>query len=291
MSMFHKKGRLIQYLIPLLLLLAFLSMTKSGARRAPWYEEMLWNLIAPPQALVSYIGGGISGVWNGYVNLVGVKKDNERLSAKVAQLQTALVGAREAEEENKRLRDFLNYKESFPHDVVVARVISNDPRAEFKSITIDRGYDDGIRPLMPVIGPSGLVGRVATVADGNSRVLLIVDPNSTVDVLVQRSRARGLLVGTSKKTELRPGYYLTRFEYLRRVSDVSDDDVVVTSGFDRVFPPGIPVGTVADLARSKYGVFLDANVIPFENMAELQEVMVIKSQVELTLPAVEEKEE
>ena len=64
------------------------------------------------------------------------------------------------------------------------------------------------------------------------------------------------------------------------MSDVEEGDVVVTSGFDQVFPPSIPVGTIFDISKSRYGVFRDATVVPFEDMAELQEVLVLLSRVE-----------
>jgi rod shape-determining protein MreC len=211
---------------------------------------------------------------------VDVEKQNETLRFQVAKFQGEQMKTLEVENENQRLRQLLAYKQNFPYEAIVASVIANDPRSEFKSIVIDKGASDGIVPLMPVVGPQGLVGRVGNVAAGTSRVLLITDPNSAVDVLVQRSRARGLVVGTAGKTGLRPGYYLTRIEYLRRVSDIRDGDAVVTSGFDRVFPSGIPVGSISDLVRSKHGVFLDANIVPFENMAELQDVMVLLIRVE-----------
>ncbi|MBT3182793.1 MAG: rod shape-determining protein MreC [Deltaproteobacteria bacterium] len=277
MSLFQKKTRLIPLLIPLLLIIAFLSLTTGGARRAPWYEEILRNIITPPQRMFSSIGDAVSGVWSSYFALIGAEEENVILREHVAKLQSDLIRTDEVQKENGRLRDLLSYKETFPYQAIVAKVIANDPKAEFKSITINRGVEDGVKPLMPVIGPRGLVGKIGTVDSGSARVLLIIDPNSTTDVLVQRSRARGLVVGTAMRTELRPSYYLTRMEYLRRISDIKDGDVVVTSGFDRIFPAGIPIGTVNDLEKSRYGVFLDANVVPFENMDELQEVMVLLS--------------
>lgn len=291
MPMFQRKVRLLPFLIPLLLILAFLSITTTGTKRAPWYEQILWNLVTPSQGAFSHVKDGVKGMWHHYFALVDAQKQSDRLKKRVAALEGAMIKTVEIEEENSRLRKLLSYKKTFPYETLVARVISNDPRSEFKSVTIDRGSDDGIVPLMPVVGPRGLVGRVGKVANDTSRVLLITDPNSAVDVLVQRSRARGLLVGMAKRTALRPGYYLSRLEYLRRVSDIRDDDVVVTSGFDRVFPPGIPIGTVADLIKSKYGVFLEANVVPFENMAELQGVMVLLNRVQESLPAVEVQED
>jgi rod shape-determining protein MreC len=181
----------------------------------------------------------------------------------------------EALQENARLAALLDYRKSFERTTVVARVIANDPRAEFKSITIDRGSADGIPLLAPVVGPRGLVGKVGTVGSHEARVLLINDPNSAVDAFVQRSRVRGLIVGSAWRTELKAGYYLTRLEYLKRTSDIQEGDIVVTSGFDRVFPPGIPIGTVHDISASRYGVFSEASVVPFENLAELTEVMVV----------------
>lgn len=289
MAFTRRNARLLPLLIPLLLFLVFFSLTTNNARRAPWYEEALWNVITPPQKLASAIGRGVGGAWNHYFYLVGASKENKILKRRVAELEGKFIDMKETEGENARLRDLLGYRDLFPQNMLVARVVSSDPRAEFKSITIDRGSSDGIRPLMSVVGPKGLVGKVGKVTRGAARVLLITDPNSAVDVMIQRSRARGLVVGTAKRTALRPGYYLSRLEYLRRISDVRDDDVVVTSGLDRIFPPGIPVGTVCDLSKSRYGVFLEANVVPFENMAELQEVLVLLDQVDTAdVRAVEE---
>lgn len=231
--------------------------------------------------MFSAISDGVKGVWHHYIVLVGVQKKNDILTRHIAELEVKIVGMVEIDEENRRLRDLLAYHDTFPYRTLVARVIANDPVAEFKYITINRGAKDGVLPHMPVVGPKGLVGKVGKVTRGSAQVLLIIDPNSAVDVLVQRSRARGLLVGTARRIEIRPGYYLSRLEYLRRISDIKEGDVVVTSGFDRVFPPGIPIGTIHNLAKSRYGIFLEANVVPFENMAEIQEVLVLIKQVDL----------
>lgn len=278
MSLIPKKTRFLSFLIPIILVLIFFSLSSMKMRRAPWYEEAFWNIVSPPQQLVSSILKGIKGSWQRYVALIGVEEERAELAKRVAELEGELVKTTEIEEENKRLLSLLSYKESLPQKTIVAKVIANDPRAEFKSITIDRGTSDGVRPLMAVIGPRGLVGKVGTVSADYARVLLLTDPNSSVDAMVQRSRARGIVVGAAWRTELRPGFYVGRLEYLKRVSDISDGDVVVTTGLDQVFPSGIPIGTVADISASRYGVFTEANVIPFENMAELQEVIVVLGQ-------------
>ncbi|MFA4875088.1 MAG: rod shape-determining protein MreC [bacterium] len=284
MALIQKKTRLLPFIIPVILALIFFSLTSLQMRRAPWYEEAFWNLVSPPQQFVSGIIGGVKGAWQRYVSLIGVEEERAQLSRRVAELEGSLMRLGETEEENKRLRALLDYKESLPQKTAAARVIANDPRAEFKSITIDKGSNDGVQPLMAVLGPRGLVGRVGTVTAGYSRVLLLTDPNSSIDAMVQRSRARGVVQGAAWRTELKTGFYIARLEYLRRVSDIRDGDVVVTSGLDRVFPAGIPIGTVTDISASRYGVFTEANIIPFENMAELQEVLVILSTAEQSSP-------
>lgn len=277
MAFFARKRRILTFLIPIMLALVFYSFTSMKMRRAPWYKEAIWNIIAPPQGFAAGMVDGVGGMWDRYVALIGVTEERDELATRVAGLEGELARTREVEKENERLRSLLAYHDSFPHRTVVATVIANDPRAEFKSITINRGTKDGIKPLMPVVGPKGLVGKVGTVGRGHARVLLLTDPNSAVDALVQRSRARGMVVGAAWRAELESGYYIARLEYLRRVSDIRDGDVVVTSGFDRVFPPGIPIGTVREVVTTRYGVFTKADVVPFEDMSELQQVLVIIS--------------
>jgi rod shape-determining protein MreC len=270
----HKKNRL-RLLIPILLVLLFFSLIPQTQKRAPWYEQMLANLVSPVQCVFTSLSQGVHSVWDGYFSLVGAKGENTKLLAENARIKGELVRVEEIQRENERLRGLLGYKESFDVRSVSARVIANDPRAEFKSLMIDRGQEDGIALYMPVVGPRGLVGRVGRVSEDTALVLLLNDPNCAVDAMIQRSRARGLLVGAVARTKLKSGQYLTRLEYLRRVSDVRDGDVVVTSGLDQVFPPGLPIGTVHDIARSKSGIFKEAEVVPFENFAELQEIMVL----------------
>ncbi|MBN1282970.1 MAG: rod shape-determining protein MreC [Proteobacteria bacterium] len=284
MPFLARKIRFLPFLVPIFLSLVFFSLSSMKMRRAPWYQEAVSNLVEPPQWLASRVARSIGGAWDGYVALVGAAQERDALAARVAELEGEALRSEEVSRENERLRALLGYREGFPQRTVVARVVANDPRSEFKSITIDRGFSDGVRPLMPVIGPRGLVGKVGTVDRGSARVLLLTDPNSSVDCMVQRSRARGLAVGTAWRTELKPGFYIARMEYLRRVSDIREGDVVVTSGFDTVFPPGIPIGTVKDVSTSRYGVFTGATVVPFENMAELQEVLVVIG-VETRIPA------
>ena len=270
----HKKSK-IRLLLPIVLILLFLSLMPRVQKRMMWYEQMFANLVAPFQWIFASSGDSLSNVWNGYISLVGTERENEKLRADNARLTGDLTRMEEVRSENERLRQLLGYRDVFGMESVAARVLSNDPRAEFKSVMINKGKGDGIELYMPVVGPKGLVGRIGRVTNGSAQVLLLNDPNSAVDAMVQRSRARGLLVGAAARTKLKAGHYLTRIEYLRSVSDIRDGDVVVTSGLDGVFPPSLPVGTVHHIIKSQDGIFKEGEVVPFEDFQELQEVMVL----------------
>ena len=275
MSWFAGKKKILNFLLPLILALVFFSLSSQTARRARWYESALLNLLTPFELVVTSISNAVASVWDGYVVLIGVAQDNERLRRTNATLEGQLVRTEEMRQENERLRSLLAYKEAMSYPTVVAEVIANDPRSEFKSVTINKGIRDGVDTLMPVIGPKGLVGRIGRVFSRTAQVLLITDPNSAVDVFIERSRARAVLVGAARRTQLRAGYYLSRLEYLTRVSDVKEGDVVVTSGFDQIYPAGIPVGSLHDVIASRYGVFQEADVVPFEDFPEVTEVLVL----------------
>ncbi len=275
MRWFSGKRKILNFVLPLILALIFFSLSSSRARSASWYESAVLNLLSPIQGAFSFMSRELGNVWDKYFYLVEVSEQNKELIKDNARLHGRLIRLQEAKEENQRLRSLLDYKKAISYPTIVAKVIANDPRADFKSITINKGVKHGIQPLMPVIGSRGLVGHVGKVTSYYSQILLIIDPNSAVDVLDQRSRAAALLMGTANQTELKTGTYLSRLEYLRRISDIKENDIVVTSGFDQIYPRGIPVGTIHNIVESKYGVFQEAEVVPFENFAELEEVLVI----------------
>ncbi len=273
--MFQKPVR-FKRLVPLLIALFFLSLFSNLQRRSSWFEQWAYTLVYPFQVTADWISGGIGNLWHHYFFLVGAAVENERLQKTIQELHTKLVAMDEVQGENTRLHEILQLQEVLAPKGVAARVIAFDPRAELKSITIDKGSADGVAPNLPVMATAGLVGRVGPVSSRTSQVLLLLDPNSVVDVILSRSRVRALLVGASQKTELRPGFLLTELEYLRRMSDIQPGDEVVTSGLDTLYPKDLVVGIVGEIFPEKYGIFQKATVIPHVDFSQLEEVLVLK---------------
>jgi len=120
---------------------------------------------------------------------------------------------------------------------------------------------------MAVVSAEGLVGRVIGVGNQHAKVLLIIDGNSAVDSFIQRSRARGVLVGLGREMCL--------LKYVQRNEDVQVGDKVISSGMGGVFPKGLIVGTVQEVVRGSSGLFQRVEVEPAANFSRLEEVMVV----------------
>ncbi|MDO8493934.1 MAG: rod shape-determining protein MreC [Deltaproteobacteria bacterium] len=265
-------------LLPFILLLLFLSVMATRAKRATWYEQIVWNVVSPGTSLFAKMKNGVQGGWHRYFYLVSVVDENEHLKNQLAQLEQTKAEHEELSQENKRLRELLDLQAKTGRKGIAAFVISFDPNAQFKTVRINRGFRDGIKPNMPVIAEEGLVGRVGPVFKNDALVLLIVDPGSHVGVEASRSGLRSLLsgVGIKKHLELRHYFFLSRIEFLKKNSDIEIEDRVVTSGLDQIYPSGVLVGTVTEIDRDPHGIFARAEVLPAVDFTTLKEVLVLR---------------
>ncbi len=271
-----KKFRWGGWVVAIVLFAAvFYLLARPEPARSPWYKQLVLTALNPVSETTNWFSDGLGGIWHHYFALVDAAGENNRLAAEVAGLKGQLVELNEVKSENGRLRALLEMGSSDERRLLGASVIANDPRAEFKTVPIDRGADDGVAKGMPVVGATGIVGRVGEVGARWARVLLITDPNSAVDALIQRSQQRAILVGMMRSVALKRIFYLTKLEYLHRTSDVQGGDVVVTSGMDGIFPQGLPIGIVQDVTKSDYGLFTRATIVPYEDMSSLSTVAVL----------------
>ncbi len=273
---FNKITKGTLFLLCVIMAVVFTSLALPNFDRANWQRQAVLTITKPSQSLVGLISGFFSGVWRHYIAITNAAKENDELKVKLAEANRTVIELDDIKKENQNLTDMLSLSRTIKREGVGARVIASNVMAEFKTVELDRGLNSGIRKNMAVIGAGGLVGRIGRVAANEATVLLISDPNSSGDVFIQRSNARALLVGASQGVEARPFYSLSRLEYLRKASDVMDGDVVVTSGLDRVFPPGVPVGTVHSVETNETGVFRGAHVVPFVDLQALKEVLVLR---------------
>jgi rod shape-determining protein MreC len=265
--MFSKKMALIVGGIVLITVNVILLSVTSKSQSTFGLGRVGLSFVSPFQELVTRSARFTRGIWEHYFFLVSVAQENDTLKKMLNESIEKNNQWHEIELANMRLRNLLNFQKPPTHPVVAAEVIGRDPSAWFKTVIIDKGKSDGLQKGLPVVLPQGVAGQVIEVSGHYSKVMLIIDPNSAVDALVQRSRARGIIKGGPANQ--------CRFEFVLRKHDVQIGDTVVASGLDGVYPKGLRIGRVSDLSERSADIFYEITVTPFVDYEKLEEVLVI----------------
>jgi len=253
--------------VGLLVALITFSLNLPKSRQANLLERGVNSSIAPMQGQASRSSNFFIRLWRDYIDLVDLKQENNRLKEEIKQQNSSLIAAAEAVRENERLSRLLDLRKSVHETTVAALVIGEDVTPWFRSLTIDRGAESGIREGMPVLAAAGVVGQTIKVTANTSRVLLLTDHASGIAAMIQRSRARGVVKGR--------GDSLCSLEFSMRGEDVQVGDQVVSSGIGGVFAKGLPVGEVTMVKKGEYGIFQTIAIRPFVQMEHLEEVLVV----------------
>lgn len=267
-------------IVVVLIVLFFFNMTilnvtsKRGTASPTWVGSVFVPLVAPFQKAAIHSIRFIRSIWEDYFYLVNAARENNHLKGKLHRCEDQINRYREMEHFNTRLRGFLRFKKQTNSEVLTAEVISKDASAWYKTIMIDKGLRDGVEKGAPVVVPEGIAGQVIDAMEKTSKVLLIIDRNSAVDGLVQRTRARGIVKGDA--------YGSCLFQYALRKDDIKPQDVIVSSGMDGVYPKGLLLGVVAEVTSSS-GVFHEVRLTPYVDFEKLEEVLVVMDTQEETL--------
>lgn len=265
---FFKKFSLVLLIgIGILLALIFYSLNIPNKRDANFIERGLMTVLAPVMKPMAQVSGAAEDVWDNYISLVAVRKENLALRNELKVLTSRIVAAEETVLANQRLEKLLGMKAVIKAPTLPATVIGEDVSPWFRTLMIDKGSSDGIVEGMAVVAADGVVGQAVKVAANSSRVLLLTDHTSGIAATIQRSRARGVVKGK--------GEGLCSLEFTTREEDVKVGDMVITSGIGGVFAKGIPIGEVTMVKRGEYGIFQTVTIRPAVNISHLEELLVV----------------
>ncbi len=243
--------------------------------RSPQDMNPVVSALARIGAPVEYVAAGTARLLSDhvgrYVYLVDVKQDNNRLAYENARLSARVRELEQAQADNRRLRRLLGLRDTIPYEMVSALVVGKDTTEFFRvaHVTLDSPHAS-IRPDMPVIALDGAVGTVQRVAGEKVDVQLTIDSGFGVDVVVERTGARGFVRGEGDRSR-----YLVRVEWAERRDEVDVGDVLVTSGVGCRFPKGIPVARVKSVEKKKFGVYQTLVAEPTVDFSRLEEVLII----------------
>ena len=253
------------FIIAFILLL----LSSNPGQRTAWnpVEQLIIEITSPFQKFIKKTVNIIEELWLSYFYLINVCNENKELRKEIDSLRMEKNLYQELTASNKRLQELLQFKQVTNRPILAAQVIGLDPTGWFKSIIIDKGKNAGLYLNMPVVNSYGVVGRIVSVSPNYSKVLLIIDQNSAVDCLIQRSRERGMIKGVSPE--------VCSLDYVAKPGDVIVGDSIITSGLGGVFPKGLSLGKVISVNEVSGEFFKEIETRPAVNFSKLEEVLVI----------------
>lgn len=258
-----KKTALIILFLLFLPILSMTTPTTFSSRVKMGITQSFGPLLKVGDSLAQKVAHALEWM-KGHGRLIRAKSE---LTQRVAFLAQEVTRLKEASIENERLRGLLKFTNETPYKVIPARVIARDPTNWYSTIVIDKGSNHNINKGMPLIAPSGLVGRIVDVGPTFCRGRLIVDPNSRVGAMVQRSREDGVVEGSLKG--------LCRMKYISIDADLREGDIVISSGMGGIFPKGLIIGRIKKIKTEPDGLHLYAWIEPIVNFSKLEEVLCV----------------
>lgn len=250
----------------LFILMSLSTRTRYVGETRTMFERAVMVLFSPVPKTVNWIGGTASDMYHGYLDMRRSVAENNDLHRKVADLATENLKLRQSETDLRRLRSLLGYSEQFAMQTSMAQAIMLDTSTRFKSIILDRGSNSGIEVNDAIVNANGLIGRVVLTTKDMAKVQLIVDSNSSVGSLVERTRRQGVIRGDGANG-------LQMYD-VPSLADVQPGDVVLSAGIDGIYPKGIPIGVVTKAEKGQE-LFKTIRIRPSVDFGSVEEVIVI----------------
>lgn len=248
-----------------LILLSFVLMTYQA--NTGIFKPFLW--LKYPLNWTNKTINSVSSSFKGTLEKIRLRdEDNKKLREELNTLLLERQQYRETVLENERLRQLLSLKEKEKKYVTAARVIARGNDRWANTLVIDKGSRDGVEKDMVVITPKGLAGKILSASDSYSQILLVTDINFSAAIRLQESRTEGIISGTGSK--------ICILKYISHEYEIKDNEMILTSGLDSLFPADIPVGYVSKVEQKTSGIFQYVEVVPFQDNINLEEVIVVK---------------
>lgn len=265
---FRNNKQFILFFLIAVALIAAMAYTYGTERYVTKVESIVGTVFTPIQKVFYQMGEEISDFFSSISEIGTLRATNEKLQKEVEKLRKENIQLQELMNENKRLKEALNFKtENVELDLKLATITGKNSGNWFNIFTIDKGKNEGIKPGMAVLDEKGnMVGQIAEVGDNWAKVLAIIDRDSSVSAVAVRTRDNGVVRGDSNG-----GLIMI---YLPLDAELIEGDVVTTSGMSR-FPKGLIIGKVSKVTRDPGSLLKQAVIEPAADFERLEYVFVV----------------
>ena len=247
-----------------------ISAQVNSRKGVPMLETVTFGVFAEAQRGLSTGVSKVRGAWGRYVWLRGVEAENASLRRELEAVQVQFQERRALADRARTLEDLLSLRDRSNLQTVAAAIIASSASPDFRTLTIDKGRNQGLKRDLAVIAPDGVVGRIVVPSPNAAKVQLLIDRNAAAGALIERSRAQGVVQGN--------GDSRLRLDYVAESSDVVVGDVVVTSGIDGIYPKGFTIGQVESVEKNG-PAYKRITVKPSVNFSSIEAVLVVLTPV------------
>lgn len=255
----------------------FFLMVRSGGQISI-FENALGSLFTPVQNAFHTATDKVRSLASNFRSMQALQDDYDAISFENEQLRMELSSAEELSLENERLKTLLDAQDTYDSlDPIYAKVIARDAGPWFKTFSLNRGSNHGVREGMAVVNGNGLIGRVYEAGLNYSKVITIIDTRSAVACLMQRTRDNCVMRGQISESDSAAECFVY---YLPNVNSISPGDVVVTSGTDSLYPKGLKIGVVSALSLDAGSEGTYAIVSPSVDFQRIEEVFILRTVIE-----------
>ena len=269
---------------PLLLVVVLLShillisgQTGQGAKVSP-LEVATFVIFSRIQRMTSTVMNSIDDIWSGYIGLQGTNKENELLRNQVNELHFKLQERSALVNRTLRLEQLLELRSKLDLPTTAASILAVDATPWFRAVTVDKGFDDGLRQDMAVLGPQGIVGRVVgQIGPTAAKVQLIIDREAAAGAVLEQTGVAGVITGIGSTTML-------SMNYVSNFDEVNVGERVITSGIEGIYPRGFTIGRVKSVENGP-GLHQVIEITPAVDFSQLSEVIVVLLLSAEALPA------
>ncbi|MEE2757812.1 MAG: rod shape-determining protein MreC [Myxococcota bacterium] len=224
------------------LFLACLASIRYDSRRLEpsFIHASVVALTEPVHHMMTDWGGTVRDVASSVADAQGIIKKNDTLSRRVSELETERAKLTNIKNENEQLRNLLGISEERKDlRLRMAKVARKSASSFSRVVGIELEASQGLEVGMSVIASGGLVGQIRAIVNEKPEVLLVTDARSAVDVVLEKSRTRGIAVGSGDQRT-----YRAELKYVDRAESAQDGERVLTTGDDGRFQAGLLLGTV-----------------------------------------------
>jgi rod shape-determining protein MreC len=271
LSRYRNLTVLLLVIVAQLLLLAY---QVRGQQEVRLVRVWAVTAVTPIAKVLEFVRRNTIGVVEDYFVLINVREQNRRLNDELGKLKMENRFLRTELETAERAQALGAFQSRTPSRTIPARIIGTGTGANSKVVFVDQGSTKGVLRGMAVVTPDGIVGKVIASYPTASQVLLITDPTFAAGVISQKNRVHGTVKGQGQSKVV--------VDYVQNEEKVDVDEMFYTSGDDRIFPKGMPVGK-ATVVRAGKG-FKEIFVVPSAFQSGLEEVLIVLEGVHEAIP-------